>query len=331
MSARHPSAGTEGDRESALKVPHRGIRAHVFTLKMAISELAKLLKQTISDWSDDKAPTHAAALAYYALFSIAPLLIIAVAVAGFVFGGDAVRGDVYRELQGLLGASGAKVIQDMMVSASKPEQGVLATVLGITVLFFGASGVFSQLQETMNVIWKVKAKPSSGIVDYLRRRFLSFAMVLGIGFLLLVSLLVNAVIAAVGSYLQGRIPGTEALWHLLNMAVSFAVVTVLFAAIYKILPETSVEWMDVWLGAAVTSLLFSLGRLAIALYLGKTSVSSSYGAAGSVAIVLIWVYYSAQILFIGAEFTQVFAKYRREQTRRRGEVAPREARRWLPI
>jgi len=296
---------------------------------MAISELAKLIKRTVSEWSDDKAPTHAAALAYYSLFSIAPLLIIAVAVGGFVFGGDAVRGDVHRELQGLLGSNGAKLIEDMMVNANKPQQGIPATALGVTVLFLGASGVFYQLQETMNVIWKVKAKPSNGVIDYLRRYFLSFAMVLGIGFLLLVSLLINAAIAAIGSYLQGLVPGSEALWHLLNMGVSFAVVTVLFASIYKILPDTRVEWRDVWLGAAVTSLLFSLGKLAIALYLGKTSVSSSYGAAGSVAIVLIWVYYSAQILFFGAEFTQVFARYRREAKPREARAEP--ARRWLPI
>src|SRR5215472_12743522 len=297
---------------------------------MAISELAKLIKRTVYEWSDDKAPTHAAALAYYSLFSIAPLLIIAVAVGGFVFGGDAVRGDVHRELQGLLGSNGAKLIEDMMVNANKPQQGIPATALGVTVLFLGASGVFYQLQETMNVIWKVKAKPSNGVIDYLRRYFLSFAMVLGIGFLLLVSLLINAAIAAIGSYLQGLVPGSEALWHLLNMGVSFAVVTVLFASIYKILPETRVEWRDVWLGAAVTSLLFSLGKLAIALYLGKTSISSSYGAAGSVAIVLIWVYYSAQILFFGAEFTQVFARYRREHAKPR-EATAEPARRWLPI
>lgn len=164
-----------------------------------VRDFGRLIKQTISEWSDDKAPTYAAALAYYTIFSIAPLLIIAVGVAGFVFGGDAVRGDVHRELEGLIGTSGAKVIEDMMVSAGKPGAGIPATSLGVVVLFFGASGVFAQLQETMNVIWKVKPKPTSGIIDYLRHRFLSFAMVLGIGFLLLVSLVINAAIAAVFS------------------------------------------------------------------------------------------------------------------------------------
>jgi len=298
---------------------------------MKLRDLGRLIKQTISEWSDDKAPTYAAALAYYTIFSIAPLLIIAVGVAGFVFGGDAVRGDVHRELEGLIGTSGAKVIETMMVSASKPGAGIPATTLGVVVLFFGASGVFAQLQETMNVIWKVKPKPTNGIIDYLRHRFLSFAMVLGIGFLLLVSLVINAAIAAVFSYFQGRIPGSEAAWHLVNIAVSFGAVTILFAAMYKILPDTPVEWRDVWLGAAVTSLLFSLGKLGIALYLGKTSAASSYGAAGSVAIVLIWVYYSAQILFFGAEFTQVYAKYRRqrESVQRAPERSPSPSR-WLP-
>jgi membrane protein len=294
-------------------------------------DLWGLIKQTITEWLDDKAPTYAAALAYYTIFSIAPLLIIAVGVAGFVFGGDAVRGDIHRQLEGLIGTNGAKVIEDMMVSASKPGAGIPATILGVVVLFFGASGLFAQLQETMNVIWKVKSKPTNGIIDFFRRRFLSFAMVLGIGFLLLVSLVINAAIAALFAYFRGRIPGSEAAWHLVNIAVSFGVVTILFAAIYKILPDTRVEWRDVWLGAAVTSLLFSLGKFAIALYLGKTSVASSYGAAGSVAIVLIWVYYSAQILFLGAEFTQVYAKYRREResAKRASERSPAPSR-WPP-
>ncbi len=296
---------------------------------MTIKDLWKLSKQTISDWIDDKAPTLAASLAYYTIFSIAPLLIIAVAVAGFAFGEDAVRGDVYRELRGLLGSNGAKVIEDMMVSASKPGAGRVATVVGIAVLIFGASGVFAQLQETMNVIWKVKPKPVNSILNFIRLRFLSFAMVLGIGFLLLVSLIISAAIAAIGAYFEERIPGSEALWHLVNIGVSFAVITLLFALIYKILPDTRVEWDDVWLGAAITSLLFSLGKFAIGLYLGKTSVTSSYGAAGSVAIVLIWVYYSDQILFIGAEFTQVYARYRRERAQQT-QAKPQPASHWLP-
>jgi membrane protein len=276
-----------------------------------------LLKQTASEWIDDRAPTLAAALAYYTIFSLAPLLIIAVAVAGFFFGAEAVRGDVQRELQELVGQSGAKVIEDMMVSASKPGDGIFATVFGVAVLLFGASGVFTELQETMNVVWKVKSPPAGGVLNFIRLRFLSFAMVLGIGFLLLVSLLLTAALAAIGSYFDHLIPGWIGVWHLVNLGVSFGVVTLLFALIYKILPDTKVAWRDVWLGAAVTALLFNLGKFAIGLYLGKTSVASSYGAAGSVAILLIWVYYSAQILFLGAEFTQVYAEHRRPRSFRR--------------
>jgi membrane protein len=178
---------------------------------------------------------------------------------------------------------------------------------------FGASGVFSQLQETMNIIWKAKPPKINGILNWIRLRFLSFTMVLGIGFLLLVSLLITAAISAAGRYLEGRIPGWEGLWHLINVGVSLGIVTLLFAMIYKVLPDTHVEWRDVWLGALVTAILFSLGKLGIGIYLGKTSVASSYGAAGSVAILLIWVYYSAQILFLGAEFAQVYATFRRER------------------
>ncbi len=286
---------------------------------MRPKDLIAMVKKTINDWIDDRATTLAAALSYYTVFSIAPLLIIAVAVAGFFFGEDAVRGDVYRELEGLLGSSGAKVIEDMMVSASNRKDGTLATVIGIVILLFGASGVFSQLQETMNIIWKAKPPKINGILNWIRLRFLSFAMVVGIGFLLLVSLLITATISAAGRFLEGKIPGWEGLWHLINVGVSLGIITFLFAMIYKVLPDTHVEWRDVWLGALVTAILFSLGKLGIGIYLGKTSIASSYGAAGSVAILLIWVYYSAQILFLGAEFTQVYASYRRERLKARTE------------
>ncbi|HME90918.1 MAG TPA: YihY/virulence factor BrkB family protein [Myxococcaceae bacterium] len=278
---------------------------------MGPRDLATVVIKTINDWVEDRATTLAAALACYTVFSIAPLLIIAVAVAGFFFGEDAVRGDIYRELGGLIGSTGAKVIEEMMVSASNRRDGTLATMLSMVVLFFGASGVFSQLQETMNIIWKAKPPKVNGILNWIRVRFLSFAMVVGIGFLLLVSLLITAAISAAGKYLQGKIPGWEGLWQLINLGVSFGVVTILFAVMYKVLPDVCVEWRDVWLGAVVTALLFNVGKLGIGLYLGKTSVASSYGAAGSLAIILIWVYYSAQITFLGAEFAQAHAAYRR--------------------
>jgi membrane protein len=281
--------------------------------------ILSLFKQTISEWNEDKAPTLAASLSYYTVFSVAPLLVIAVGVAGLVFGEEAVRGQLHGELQGLVGDSGAEVIEQMMVSARKPSTGILATGLGLLALVFGATGVFVQLQDALNHIWHVKPAPRNGLLNLVRIRFLSFAMVLVIGFLLLVSLVVSAALAAVGAYLGNVFPGWQVLWQGLNLLISFAAITVLFAMIYKILPDTHVAWKDVWFGAAVTSLLFSLGKFAIGLYLGRSSVASAYGAAGSLVIVLLWVYYSAQILFLGAEFTQVFA---RRHGSRIGEEAP---------
>ncbi|HEX8437531.1 YihY/virulence factor BrkB family protein [Archangium sp.] len=267
-----------------------------------------LVKRAISEWSEDNAPTFAASLAYYTMFSIAPLLIIAVSVAGMVFGEEAARGEIQAQLRELVGQSGAEVIGDMMVSARKPSSGILATALGVVALIFGATGVFVQLQDALNHIWHAKPAQRNGVLNFLRSRVLSFAMVLVIGFLLLVSLVVSAALAGIGAYFGRAFPGWEVLWQGLNLLISFAVITVLFAMMYKLLPDTHVAWRDVWLGAAVTSLLFSLGKLGIGLYLGKSTVASSYGAAGSLAVVLIWVYYSAQILFLGAEFTQVYAR-----------------------
>ncbi len=276
---------------------------------MRPKDVIPLLKQTVSEWVDDKAPTMAAALSYYTIFSIAPVLIIAVAVAGLAFGQEAARGQIQGQLSGLLGETGAKVLQDMMASARKPSAGILATLIGLVVLIFGATGVFAQLQEALDTIWKVEKKNiKGGLLGFMRTRFLSFAMVLGIGFLLLVSLVLTAALAAVGKFVGGLMPGWETVWQFTNILVSFGVITVLFAMIYKVLPSTPVTWRDVWLGAAVTSLLFSLGKFGIGLYLGKSSVGSSYGAAGSLAILLTWVYYSAQILFFGAEFTYVYSK-----------------------
>lgn len=291
---------------------------------MRPQDLWPLLKQTLSEWMDDNVPALAAALAYYTLFSIAPLLIIAIAVAGLVFGEEAARGAIQAQLQGLIGEPGATVVQDMVASASKPEAGFLATILGVLVLAFAATGVFVQLQDALNAIWKAKRRVTSGLLNFLRQRLLSFAMVLGIGFLLLVSLVVSAGLAAAGTFLVGLLPAWEAVLQLINVLVSFAVVTVLFALIYKVLPDTRVAWSDVWLGAAVTSLLFSLGKLGIGLYLGKSSVASTYGAAGSFAVLLLWVYYSSQLLFLGAEFTQVYARWHgsRRNERRERAAAP---------
>ncbi|MGZ3444774.1 MAG: YihY/virulence factor BrkB family protein [Myxococcaceae bacterium] len=274
----------------------------------ALGEVVTLGKETVVRWTEDKASALAAALAYYALFSLAPLVLIAVAVAGLVFGQQAAEGQLYAQLAGLIGDASAKALQAIVANMHQQKSGgVVATIVGLATLFFGATGVFAQLQDSMNTIWKAKPPSTNDIVEFLRVRLLSFSMVLGIGFLLLVSLLLSAFLAAVGEYLGSFLPGGAAVGQALNATVSLVVVTVLFAMIYKLLPDTYVAWRDVWLGALVTSLLFTIGKFAIGVYLGKASVASSYGAAGSVVILLLWVYYSSMILYLGAEFTHVYS------------------------
>jgi membrane protein len=264
-----------------------------------------LLKKTASEWSEDKVPRLGAALAYYTVFSIAPLLIIAIAMAGLVFGDDAARGSVQAQLTSFLGADAAEAINGMIQNASKPASGILATIIGIVTLLFGASGVFGQLKDAMNTIWEVAPKPGRGIMGIIADRFLSFTLVLGIGFLLLVSLLISTVLDALKGYVFGDDLGI--LFQILNFAISFGVITLLFAMIYKILPDVEIKWRDVWIGAVVTAFLFTIGKFLISLYISKSAPDSTYGAAGSLVLILIWIYYSAQILFFGAEFTQVYA------------------------
>lgn len=266
-----------------------------------------LVKQTVNDWIDDDVPTHAASLAYYTMFAIAPTLLIAVAVAGTVFGAEAARGEIRYQIEGLVGSAGAKVIEDMMVNASNPGSSWIASVLGIVALIFGATGVFAALQTALNHIWGVAPPKINGVVAFFRTRVISFGMVLGVGFLLLVSLVVSAGISAISSVLGTPGDALETVWQGLNFLVSFGVVLVLFAMIYRVLPDIDIAWKDVWLGAAVTAVLFNIGKLGIGLYLGKSTFASSYGAAGSFAVLLVWLYYSAMVLFLGAEFTQVYA------------------------
>ena len=275
---------------------------------MKSKEIFELLKETYNEWSEDKASRLAAALAYYTIFSIAPLLIIAIAVAGLVFGQEAARGQLDNQIQSLVGQQSAELIQTMVESASKPTSGIIATVLAIAAILFGASGLFGQLQDALNTIWEVEPKPGRGILGIIKDRFLSFTMVLGIGFLLLVSLVLSALLSALDTYLTDLLPGSIYLLQILNFVISFGVITLLFAMIYKILPDVQIAWSDVWIGAAVTSLLFAVGKFLIGLYLGNSSAGSAYGAAGSLVILLLWIYYSAQILLFGAEFTQVYAK-----------------------
>lgn len=267
-----------------------------------------LFKRTLKEFGDDKAPRLGAALAYYTIFSIAPLLLIAIAIAGFVFGQEAAHNEISAQLGGLLGPEAANILEEMIKSAAKPKTGAWATIIGLVTLFFGASGVFMQLKDALNTIWNVEKKPAAGARGFLKERFLSIAMVCGVGFLLLVSLIFDASISAMGNYLDRQFPGAEALLQTLQLIISFVLVTALFAAIFRFLPDVRPQWRDVWSGAVFTAILFVLGKFGLSIYLGKAAFGSSYGAAGSLVILLVWVYWSAQILFFGAELTQVYAR-----------------------
>ena len=281
-----------------------------------------LFKETAKEFGEDKAPRLGAALAYYTIFSVGPLLLIAVAMAGLFLGQEAAQGQVSDQLGKFFGSQMAESLEQMIQAAAKPKTGRVATIIGLLTLMIGASGVFGQLKDAMNTIWNVEPKKTSGIMGFVTQRFLSMAMVLGIGFLLLVTLVFDAIISAMGPMLE-RLIGGEAVVHALSLALSFAVVTVLFAAIFRILPDLKIAWRDVWLGAVFTSLLFVLGKWGLGLYLGKAAVGSAYGAAGSLVILLVWVYWSAQILFFGAEFTQVYA---RTFGSMKGDTSKRDAR-----
>ena len=270
-----------------------------------------LLKDTLREWREDGANRLAAALAYYTTFSLAPLLVLIIAIAGLVGVREAAQTQTMAQVEDLLGTEGREFVKGMIESASRPTTGLTATIIGAVTLLFGALGVFGELQNSLNTIWEVKPKPAQGFVDAVKRfivkRLLSFTMVLGIGFLLLASLVISAAISAFAEFIGTRWPMADFWLELINFLISFIVVTVLFAMIFKFLPEIKIAWKDVWLGAAVTSVLFSLGKFLIGLYLGRSEVGTTFGAAGSLAILLIWIYYSAQILFFGAEFTQVYA------------------------
>lgn len=270
-------------------------------------DIIGLLKQTFAEWQEDKASRLAAALSYYTAFSLAPLLIIVIAIVALVFGQDAAQGEIVGQIQGLVGKEGAKAIETMIENSRKPAEGTIATIISVAILLFGATNVFNQLQESLNTIWEVAPKPGRGVKGIIKDRVPSFAMVLGIGFLLLVSLVVSAGLTAVSNYLGHLVPNLSVVWRVVNFLFSFGVITLLFAMIYRVLPDAKIAWGDVWIGAAITSLLFTIGKSLIGLYLGNSSVGSTYGAAGSFVVLLLWVNYSAQILFFGAEFTQVYA------------------------
>lgn len=272
--------------------------------------IVAILGDTFREWRKDDVSGLGAALAYYGVLSVGQLLLIVIYIAGLVFGREAASGQVFGELRGLLGNEGAEAIQAILASYQSKTEGFWPTVIGLGTLVIAAMGFFGQLQTSLNIIWKVDMK-TGGFLLMLRRRLFSFAMILGIGLLLLMSLAVSAGLEAFGNYFSGSLP--VALMYWVNMVISFGVITLLFAMIFKILPDVNVRWRDVWVGAAITSVLFSVGKYLIGIYLGHSAFSSTYGAAGSLIVVLVWIYYSSQILFLGAEFTQVRARYAKKR------------------
>ena len=277
-------------------------------MQIRIKPIFRLLKEAFREWQQDKVSLLAAALAYYTVFSVTPLLVIAIAIAGAVFGEDAAKGEIIQQINNLVGEQGAQVIEIGLANANQPQLGSMASLISLVILLVGASGVFAQLQEALNTVWDVKLKSGGSLWQFLRKRLLSFGMVLAIGFLLLVSLILSAILSGISNLEINLLPGWVSLFRLLNLAISLGMISLLFALIYKYLPDVKIRWQDVWVGAIITALLFTFGKFLIGLYLGKGSLGSAYGAAGSLIIFLAWVFYSAQILLFGAEFTQVYAR-----------------------
>ncbi len=270
--------------------------------------VARMCRKAISAWIDDRGQTMGAALAYYTVFSIAPLLLIVVSIAGLLFGVDAARAHILEQLRGLMGEEGGRAVQSLLESTNQSGKSILATIVGVVMLLVGATSVFAELQDTLDHIWRAPARDRrSGMWNLVRARFLSFGMILGIGFLMIVSLVTSAMLAAMRATWNPMLGDWTLLASTLNIGVGFGTTTLLFAMIYKIMPRVQIAWRDVWVGAGVTAALFTLGKYLIGLYVGKAGVSSSFGAAGSVVVLLVWVYYSAQIMLIGAEFTWMYA------------------------
>ena len=281
--------------------------------------LVILVKAAVMRWWDDNALRLSAALSYYTLFSLAPLLTIAVAIAGLVVDEKMVQEEVLGQFQGLIGKAGAETIANMLESAGQPVQGTIATVVGLVTLVIVSTGMFSELQDALNLIWRIKPKKRDALWSALKSRFLSFILVIGTGVLLLVSLLVDTFLAALGRLVLRAVPGPQVMLAFVDVAVSLPVITVLFALMFKVLPDGYIAWGDVWLGAVASGTLFIIGEWAIGLYIGSTAIASMYGAAASLMVILVWVYYSALIFFLGAEFTCVYAnEYGSRASHRRG-------------
>ena len=273
----------------------------------ALRQAWLITRAAFNAWTEDRAPSMGAALAYYTLFSLAPLLLIVISVAGLWFGPDAARGEIFGQLQGLVGTAGAAAIQQLLESVNRPAGGIFATLAGIALMLVGATTVFAELQDSLDRIWRAPNRTGSGLWKLLRTRLLSFGLILGIGFLLMVSLVISAAMSAIEAWWSPRMVGWELLLSVLNQIFGFALVSFMFAMIYKLMPRARIEWRDVAVGALSTATLFTGGKLIIGLYIGTTGVGSGFGAAGSLVALLVWVYYSAQIFFLGAEFTWVYA------------------------
>jgi len=274
-----------------------------------IANSFSLLKQTFSEWLEDKAPQLGAALAYYTVFSLAPLVLLLLAIVGFLFHNDPAGAwrKMTEQMSYFLDKSAIDVVANIAQKASQPNKGLLATIIGVLLALFGASGVFGQLQDALNTIWGVKVKPGVGVGAFIRARFLSFAMVAGVCFLLLVSLVLESVLKSFSQYVQAMFPGGIVIALVVYSSFDLAVVVLLFASIFKFLPDVKIQWRDVWIGALMTAIFFAIGKWALGLYLGSGAAASAYGAASSLITLLLWIYYSSQILLFGAEFTQVYA------------------------
>jgi membrane protein len=284
--------------------------AALYDESMNAAMLARLFKQSLSAWWNDNALRLGASLAFYTLFAIAPVLLVAIAIAGLVFGPEAVRGEIGGQMQSLVGRDGAQAVQALLEGASKRQSGIFATVVGTATLLLAATGAFLELQAALNAIWRVKPNPDANLMAYLTARLRSFAIVVAIGFLLLVSLVISAGLAAINGWLARRAPGWPILLQAINVTASFAVTAALFALLFRFLPDVKLEWRDVATGSIVTAVLFTAGKHVIGLYLGQSTTASSYGAAASVILLLLWVYYSSQIVLFGAEFTRIYAAAR---------------------
>jgi membrane protein len=275
--------------------------------KLSARQIWRLVRATIAAWGEDYASSMGAALSFYTVFSVAPVLLIAIAVAGFVFDTDAAQRAVVSELTGLMGSEAAAAVDALLQSAHSPSGGLISTAVGVIALLIGASAVFGELQDALNRIWRAPVPRPPGLWRLVSERILSFGMILGVGFLLIVSLVMSAAIAALGEWWGAAFSYQAIFLEVINFVLSFGVITAAFALIYKLIPRVSVEWRDVWIGAGVTALLFTIGKSLIGIYIGRSGVASAFGAAGSLIVLLLWVYYSAQIFLLGAEFTWVYA------------------------